>query len=367
MKIAINAVLAYSQPRGIGNYLNIILPAIASRDKVNDYYIYFGEWMHDYEFTGIEQDNIHLIELKMNNSRVGRNLNLAIRLPALVKRMKADIYWLPDSRATLFKPCRMVSTIHDLAEYVVPEKYSASVAFIRRTYLKHQVRLSDHIITVSEYSGKDICSRFMLEKSKVTVIPNALNNSIQERQKSEDIQNYFFFVSEIERAKNLNVLIEAYSKLDRDIRDRFELRVAGKKGNNYDEVVSMVDRLGLKDRIRFYGYVSNEELNELYLHAYAFVFPSLFEGFGFPVLEAMARGIPVICSDSSSIPEVGGDAVLTFDPHDSDKLAGYLTDIVENDGLRNRLAEAGIKRSLLFSASDMADRTIEVMERLYRT
>ncbi len=363
MKIAVNAVLAYEQPRGIGNYLNIILPALADIDKTNEYYIYYGRWMRNYIFTGIKQDNFHLIELDINNSQVGRNLFLSVRLPLMVRRLKADIYWLPDSRATLIKPCRVVSTIHDLAEYVVPEKYSPIVAFVRRTYLKRQVAISDHIITVSDYSGKDLCSRFGLPDDMITVIPLALNKQTYRIQQPDDVQDYFLFVGEIERAKNLNVLIRAYIQLDKEIRDRFELRIVGKKGNNYEEILSMVRDAGIEDRVRFCGYLSDEELDEMYLHAYAFVFPSLFEGFGFPVLEAMTRGVPVICSDSSSIPEVGGDAVLTFEPHDDRALAGHLKELIVNKEHRNRLAGQGIDRCRHFNTDTLARNTLEVLDR----
>ncbi|MCR5233150.1 MAG: glycosyltransferase family 4 protein [Lachnospiraceae bacterium] len=363
MKIAVNAVLAYEQPRGIGNYLNIILPALADIDKTNEYYIYYGRWMRNYIFTGIKQDNFHLIELDMNNSQVGRNLFLSVRLPLMVRRLKADIYWLPDSRATLIKPCRVVSTIHDLAEYVVPEKYSPIVAFVRRTYLKRQVAISDHIITVSDYSGKDLCSRFGLSGDMITVIPLALNKRTYRIQHPDAVQDYFLFVGEIERAKNLNVLIRAYIQLDKEIRDRFELRIVGKKGNNYEEILSMVRDAGIEDRVRFCGYLSDEELDEMYLHAYAFVFPSLFEGFGFPVLEAMTRGVPVICSDSSSIPEVGGDAVLTFEPNDDRALAGHLSELIMNKEHRNRLAAQGIDRSRHFNTDTLARNTLEVLDR----
>ena len=365
MKIAVNAVLAYEQPRGIGNYLNIILPALAGIDKDNEYYIYYGKWMRDYAFARIDQDNFHLIELDINNTQTGRNLYLSLRLPMLVKRMKADIYWLPDSRATFLKPCATVSTIHDLAEYVVPEKYSPRVAFVRRNYLRHQIRISDHIITVSHYSKEDICNRFGLPGDRVTVIYNALRDTEYKQQSAGDEQDYFLFVSEIERAKNLNVLIEAYAELDRDLRDRFELRVAGKYGNNYNEIKDLIAARGIGDRVRFCGYLSDEELDEMYLHAYVFIFPSLFEAFGFPVLEAMARGVPVICSDTSSVPEVGGDDVLKFDPHDHKMLSDLLKELAVNTGLRDRLREAGVERSRMFNAKDMAAQTLEIFRKVH--
>ncbi|MCR4807844.1 MAG: glycosyltransferase family 4 protein [Lachnospiraceae bacterium] len=361
MIIAVNAVLAYEQPRGVGNYLNILLPALAEADKTNEYYIYYGRWMGDYVFTKIQQDNFHLVELDIRQDQISRNLFLAVRLPQIVKKLQADVYWVPDSQATLFKPCRMISTIHDLAEYVVPQKYSAKTAAIRRMYVKHQVKISDHIITVSEYSAKDMIARFGLSSDKVSVVYNALGHMDTDKPDRNEIDNCFLFVSEIERAKNLNVLIKAYALLDKEIKDKYELHVVGKKGNNYEEISRLISELGLESRVRFFGYLGKDELSEMYRRAFAFVFPSLFEGFGFPVLEAMSLGVPVICSDVSSIPEVGGDAVLMFAPNDEKQLAEHMKKLVSDKELYDKLSEAGYKRSRIFSIQKMAEETKDVL------
>ncbi len=361
MKIAVNAVLAYEQPRGVGNYLNVLLPAIAEIDKENEYCIYYGKWMKAYSFTGIKQSNFKLIELDIENSQIHRNLFLAIKLPNMVKRFGADIYWVPDSQATLYKPCRMISTIHDLAEYVIPEKYSKKTAFIRRTYVRHQIRISDHIITVSEYSKDEIRKRFGLPDNRVSVVYNALAKKSNEWKTEEKSEDYILFVSEVERAKNLGVLIEAYASLNDELRKRFELKVVGKKGNNFEEVQGLIRQLGIEDRISFYGYLSDIELDEMYKKATVFVFPSVFEGFGYPVLEAMARGVPVICSNVSSIPEVGGDAVRSFNPYDSTQLVEQLVSVLEDDGLRRNMIEEGLKRSKMFSSDKMAVETVRVL------
>ena len=126
MNIVINAVLAFEKPRGVGRYINNLLPEIAKHDKENHYYVYYGKWMHEYEFLNIRQDNFHFIELDIKNSQLARNLFLATKLPLMAKKLNPDIFWLVDTQAIFFKPCKMVSTIHDLAEFEVPEKYSAA-------------------------------------------------------------------------------------------------------------------------------------------------------------------------------------------------------------------------------------------------
>lgn len=362
MNIVINAVLSYEQPRGVGRYINNLLPALAEIDHENQYYVYYGKWMKDYEFLKIDQDNFHFVELSIRNTMLARNLYLAILLPFYCKKYHPDVFFLIDTQAILFNPCKMVSTIHDLAEYVIPEKYDSKQAFIRRRIVKHQAKISDRIITVSQYSRRDICTRFRIPESKVSVVYNSVNHPgcIQ----IEKPENYLLYVSEIERAKNLITLIKAYSMLPKEIMDQFELYVVGKKGNDYEGIISLINRKEIQGRVKFFGFVSDEELSELYSRAYCFVFPSLFEGFGLPVLEAMARGTPVICSNTSSIPEVGGDAVLTFDPYNEKDIAEQIIRIVNEPDLRYRMIQKGIQRAALFSKESAARATLDVLTSL---
>lgn len=362
MNIVINAVLAFEQPRGVGRYINNLFPALAKIDKNNNYYIYYGKWMKNYEFLSINQSNFHFIELDIKNTMVYRNLYLSVKLPLDCKKVKPDLFFLVDTQAIIIKPCKIVSTIHDLAEYVVPEKYAPKQAFIRRQIVKHQVKISDHIMTVSQYSKYDICSRFQIKPENITVVYNSVETpDIQQFQKPE---KYFLYVSEIERAKNLTTLIKAYSILPAEIKAEYELFVVGKKGNDSDNVLRLIKENKIEDRVQFFGFVSDEELEKLYAQAYCFVFPSVFEGFGLPVLEAMAKGTPVICSNSSSIPEVGGDAVLTFDPYDEKMLSNQIIKLVEEDGLRDSMVHKGVVRAKMFNKAYAAKETLNVLSKI---
>lgn len=362
MNIIINAVLAFEKPRGVGRYINNLLPAIAELDKDNQYYVYYGKWMKEYEFLNLNQDNIHFIELDIENTMLARNLYLAVKLPIVCQKHKPDILFLIDTQALIIKPCKVISTIHDLAEFVLPEKYSKMHAFLRRNIVKHQVKISDYILTVSQYSKKDICKRFRISQQKVYVTYNAVASPVKIAEKRA--KNYFLFVSETEKAKNLMGLIKAYNLLPKDIKDKFCIYVIGKKGNDYVNIVKEVINTGIKDKVKFLGYVTDEELNNLYAEAYAFIFPSFFEGFGLPVLEAMAKGIPVLCSDTSSIPEVGGDAVLTFNPHNYNEIAKQMERIIITDGLREEMITKGLRRAKLFSLHNAAESTLHVINKV---
>ena len=315
--------------------------------------------MKNYEFLSINQSNFHFIELDIKNNVFYRNLYLAINLPLKCKKLKPDVFFLVDTQAIFLKPCKLVSTIHDLAEFVVPEKYSRMRAFIRRCIVRNQIKKSDHIITVSQYSKNDICSRFGVEKEKVTVVYNSVEEpKINELQEPDD---YILYVSEIERAKNLRTLIRSYVLLPGKIKSKYKLFVVGKKGNDYENVVQLIKDNEIEDRVHFFGFVSDDELKELYSKAYCFVFPSLFEGFGLPVLEAMAKGTPVICSNSSSIPEVGGSAVLTFDPLDENELMNQIVKLINDNSLRESMIFNGLERAKLFNKTNAARNTLRIL------
>jgi len=360
MNIVINAVLAFEKPRGVGRYINNLLSGLADIDKENEYYVYYGKWMAEYEFLRISKSNFHFIELDIKNNQLTRNLYLALWLPIIIKKHRPHFLFLIDTQAMLIKTCPILSTIHDLAEFEVPEKYSKKQGLLRRMIVKNQIRISDKIMTVSNYSKNDICCRFGVDERKIQVT----YNSVETLENVEIIkpQNYILFVSETEKAKNLITLLKAYTHLPEIIKNHLMIKVVGKKGNDYENILSFVEQNCLEKVVEFYGYVSEEDLNRLYKNAYVFVFPSLFEGFGLPVLEAMAKGVPVICSNSSSIPEVGGECVMTFNPKDDNELSKLIQYLFENDEVRLSMIRNGIERARKFSKINAANETLNVFK-----
>ena len=281
-------------------------------------------------------------------------------LPIKASTNKPDLFFYPDTQAIIVRYKRIVSTIHDIAEYAFPEKYSIVQRLARRIIVKHQARISKCIITDSYFSKQDIVNRFHISADKVNVIYLATNLSCDYELVSP--KKYFLFVSESEKAKNLIELIDAFDSLPDELRDEFEIKVVGKKGNDYENIITRIKQLGLEKKVSFFGYVSDVELSRLYKEAYAFVFPSYFEGFGLPVLEAMSKGTPVLCSDRSSIPEVGGDAVLTFSPYDYRELRDQIVKIANDESLRNEMIERGYERVKKFSYKKTAEETLRQFE-----
>lgn len=362
MNIVVNAVLAYEQPRGVGTHINNVLIGLSEIDEDNEYYIYYGKWMKKYSFLNINRPNFHFIELDISRSIISRNWYLAVKLPIDCKKYNPDILYVLDTQAILVKPCRIVSTIHDLAEFECKYKYSKLQGAIRRCIVRHQIKLSDQLITVSQYSKDDILRRFNknISGDNIHVIYNTYDG-VCDGIADNHPDKYILFVSEVERAKNLKTLLQAYNILPAEIKGEYSVKVVGKHGNDYDECVDYVNENKLESKVEFYGYVDNSRLDFMYKKAYVFVFPSLFEGFGIPVIEAMGRGVPVICSNSSSLPEVGDTAALFFNPMDYNELADCLIRVINNENLRSSMINKGLERARFFASENMAEKTYKVL------
>lgn len=346
MNIIINAVFADENMRGPGRYCSAVLKGLAEIDNENEYYIYYGKWMKNYPFMEICQDNFHFIELDISNNIFLRNFYLAFLLPLKCKSLNPDVFMLMDTQALAIKPSCVISTIHDLIPFSSPENFSKSRAFIRRFIIKKQVRISDYIFTVSNFSKEDICSRFSLQPEDVRIAFCGIEPCERVGQSAPD--PFFLFVGPTDHSKNLTLLIEAFSMLDEKDKERFHIKVVGKKDKDYEMTLQFARDKGVEDKVQFYGYLSDEKLLELYRSCYAFVFPSVFEGFGLPVLEAMNYRAPVICSRSSSIPEVCGEAGLLFDPSDPNELKAQMELLISHPKMREKLIELGAKRVQLF-------------------
>lgn len=346
MNIVVNAVFMHNKPRGVGRVCNNILIKIAQKDKKNQYYIYYGKWQ-DYDFLNICQENFHFIKLNIPVNAFIRNFYLAFILPFKIKKYKPDVYHLMDTSPVYIKTCPTISTIHDLAEFSVPEKYNKVKCFLRKIYVKSQAKKSDLIITVSNYTKKDIQDRFNINENKIRVIHNYFENS-HKIDINRKYKNYFLVVGEIERTKNVGMIVEAFSKLKLEKNIDFRLIIVGKRGNDYDNVVTTIKKYKIENYVDLLNYVPDDKLFELYKNAFALIFASSFEGFGLPLLEAMSFGIPVISSNTSSMPEVVGKAGLLFNPKHVNDLEENMLKLTQDKSLRNKMIELGYEQIKLF-------------------
>ena len=291
------------------------------------------------------------------------------RLPPLLKQWGVDVFHAPNYMMPLWLPggIKRVVTIHDLIpllfrDYAPRSKKNRLFPVFK--FLMHQVAAkADRIIAVSDYTRRDIARHLLRDRDveKITVVHEAARALYvpSTRPPREDVE--FLFVGRRDPYKNLSLLIRAYAAIKaRGLPAR--LRVIGADDPRYPEANRLARELGVHDAITWSGYISDDGLLRAYQQADVFVFPSNYEGFGLPVLEAMACGTPVICSNRSSLPEVAGDAALMIDPDQPESLTGAMARVISDPVLRADLAQRGLARAAQFSWEATARQTIAVYE-----
>ncbi len=357
MRIGIDATPMFLQKAGIGEYTHQLIAHLAAIDGDNEYVLYSSA-------PGRGQragwgDNFRVVE----------GWKPAIRWRAF--RDGVDIYHGTNYRLQGRGRCGSVLTIHDL----VAERFPHVVRRGRASKkTRRMARVASAIIVGSRSTAADLVDLFGVPPEKVEVIPYgvseefcpfALGEGPRDIESRYGIQRPFILsVGTIEPRKNFPALLRAFA-LSAGLRARYSLVLAGAVGWGHSEVIAITHSLGLADRVRVLGYVAREDLRALYCLADIFVYPSLYEGFGLPVLEAMACGTPVIASNRSSLPEVVGEAGVLVDPEDLGGIASAIERLVEDRALREAMRTRAIERAKLFSWETHARKSLGLYRRLY--
>lgn len=287
-------------------------------------------------------------------------------------RNKLDLLFVPSHTIPLIHPKKTVVTIHDLGFLHFPQLYGKSELTYQKFALKMAIKHAAHIITPSIYSKKDIVKNFGLNPKKITVIYHGYNEELYKPRlypKKDEEEPYIFFVGRLEYKKNILGLIQAYEMLRREPKVKHKLVLAGNSGFGYEEYQQFKKSLPekiQKDIIEL-GYVSDQELAGWMKNAEIFFFPSYFEGFGIPVIEAMACGIPVVASKVTSLPEIAGSAAILINPNKPFEMAVALSKIINDKKLYKALSSKGKVRASLFSWQKSASQTLEVLENVAKT
>jgi glycosyltransferase involved in cell wall biosynthesis len=368
---------------GIGTYLNELLTGLACTNHEFRFSVLTTETQRSGEASGF----------KIANSRfkIGETGKSACRSYPAEKfefhQARAPIYSLreqweiarlarggdllhcPHYNVPYFYKSRMVVTIHDLTHLAQRDFVPSRPAYYyARFMLKAAAQHARQVITVSEFSRKCICETLDVAPGKVHAIsygipkrmyPNgSVNMSLVEQLGIT--KPYVLFVGALKPHKNVQALLRVFPLLPEAIQNSYQMVIAGKPDSCYPALLQLARKLSLSDRVLFTGHVTDEELRALYSGAKVFVLPSLNEGYGLPVLEAMAYGLPVIVSNTTSLPEVAGDAGVLVDPRDDRGMAMALESLLADDELRKSLGERGRQRAHSFSARDFALRHLEV-------
>ena len=254
----------------------------------------------------------------------------------------------------------------DLAYLLYPETFNKDDLYQLVKWTKYSVEKSKKVITISESSKNDIISRYQLKSDKVEVVYPGIkpgskdmsNTNIKEKYHIEG--PYILFVSTLQPRKNLVRLIEAIARIEETV--KIKLVVVGRKGWKYEEILAAPKKYGIEDKIMFLDFVDDQDLSLLYKEADLFVMPSLYEGFGLPVLEAMKNGCPVATSNTSSLPEAGGDAAAYFDPESIEDMASVITDVLTDKKMRDNMINKGHEQVKKFSWEKSAKEALSILE-----
>ena len=370
MKIGFNAQIVSSSDAGVATFAKNLIKNLVRLNSDHELY-FFGSP----DFLDLPDDRrIHLIPTSPSvNGGWKRILWEQFILPSKVKSHQVDVMFYPDHTGPIFRNLkRTIITIHDLSFMALPETFP----FIKRTYkslaLKRSIAKTDLIITVSQ-ATKNECIRLLnLPEEKIKVVYNGIDQSFKKIRANDLLDNarkkfglfnkFILFVGTLEPRKNIIRLIRAYQQLRNSFHIEQELVIAGKKGWLYSGIFHEVERLRLKKHVHFLDYVTQKDLVSLYSLADMFVYPSLYEGFGFPPLEAMACEVPVLSSNISSMPEVLGDAAILVDPYSIDEITTAMSRVLSDDDLRKRLVERGLERIKQFSWQKSVERLLKVFE-----
>ena len=292
-------------------------------------------------------------------------------LPFRISKRKYDLFFIAaaNRRAVLFRPVPTVAIVHDLAAHRIREKYDRFRTLYQTVILPFFTKRAEFPVAISESTAKDMVQYMNLPRERITVSWNGLSLPKEKPAKGWMKRNgleqdgYLLYISRLEHpAKNQHRLIEAYEKLPQEITGRYKLVLCGADWHGADVIHTRAEQSPLHDRIILTGFIANEDLKEAYCGSAAYVFPSLFEGFGLSLIEAMHYGVPCACSETSSLGEIGQGAALLFNPEDPAAIADALTRLLREPELRAELKEAGIRRAAEFTWTKHVERIIHAVE-----
>lgn len=376
---------------GIGRYTFELAKKFSSEPRLADIRFFnMGRWQESSEFeqlgneSKIESSNPGIIgksfgflrrSLSKNQAAVKVYSRITPYLYARrLKPFSTDyIYHSPNFMLPPYAG-KKVATFHDLSIFKYPEFHpEARVSFLRPEIIK-AAKNADHIITDTEAVRQEVIEFFSRSTEEVTAVPlaSSLSNTppdstlLDNFLGSQNLQNqqFILFVSSIEPRKNISQILDAYESLSPAFKNQYPLVLTGSPGWKSDDILERIGLLKDSGSVRYLGYTSEVELEYLYSSAGALVFPSIYEGFGLPILEAQAMGVPVVTSNLSCMPEVTGDAALLVDPYDVDAISAALEQIMLDEVLRERLKIDGLKNAGQYSWDKTAAKTLDVYSRL---
>jgi len=369
MRIGVHAAGLLSRRTGRESYVQSLLAALARVDGENEYHVFVTP--SNRRLFERPEPNFRTVEVRLPRMPTRRLWEIAyVRLAPAVRRL--DIVHLMESPLPFYQPSKALATVHDVLPLLYPQLFPLKGRIYYRKALTAGAKRLRAVIASSEHTKRDMVDHLRIEPSRIRVIYPAVDARFAPIDDEDAVaavrrrynlpERFILYVGTLEPRKNLLRLIAAYHRL-RETGLSEALVLAGGRGWLCDDVI---DAAKAQEGVHLTGFIADEDLPALYNAASLFVFPSLYEGFGSPPLEAMACGLPVVCSNTSSMPEVVGDAALLVDPEDEGSIAEAMWEAAHDETLRHRMRDAGLARARLFSWDDAARQTLDVYREIIR-
>ena len=365
VNIGINVITTNATPRGTDRYAWELLAHLATRDRVNRYVVFYAEWQRAFG-AGIAAPNFSFVRVRLPRNRVLKSVWQAVVFPRLARRHGIDVIHHTNPTPLLPARCPAVVTIHDVAEFTTPAKYSRWRGYGRRLAVRASMRCAAAVIAVSESTKAALRGAVGDRAGSIVVIregaslPSADTRNEDVRRKYGLPLDYILSVGVLEKTKRVEAIITAFARLEPPVQQRHGLVIVGAPGSASPDVAAAIRQHRLQQKVFLLGHVPDADLAAIYRMATAFVFPSLAEGFGLPIVEAFAAGVPVIASNIPALAEVAGHAALLIDVRDERALERALRQLLNSRSLREELVARGQERLKAFCWERTADDTLAV-------
>jgi len=372
MRIAINGLFLNDQKTGGGRYLSDLIENLQPLGLNDQYFAILNKTFYSKNF--IKNPLVKITHGgNLSKFRPTRIIWENLILPKVIDKNAIDLLHAAGFTLPPKIRCKTIITIFDMTFFTMPEVHQKRKIAYFTSIMPSTLKKANMIIAISEQTKKDIIKVLNIPEKKIKTIYLGLNKNFKHIDDLKLINNikkkyglkdrYILFVGTIEPRKNISNLVRAYYALKKKGMEH-QLVIVGKLGWNYKEIFNLISRFNITNDIKFTNYILDEDMPFIYNGADAFVYPSLYEGFGIPILEAMACGTPVITSNVSSMPEVTKDAAILVDPNSVEEICSSIKNVLSNTELATLMKEKGIKRASFFDNKKMAAQTTELYKNI---
>lgn len=366
LRVGINTLPLFDTVAGAERYTEKIIRSLAKLDKDGEYVLFLNHY--NKERYSVNQNNFKNIICGSPKNKIARICYEQFILPGFAEKEKIDILFSTCNVAPVRARCSLITMIFDLHWLIYPHFFDGVKNFYLKKMLEATAKRSAKILTLSESSKKDIVRIFDIAPEKINITYCGSENIDHKNCRGEGpfapTDKYILFVGQFHKRKNIPALIRAFELIKEKLNIPHKLYIVGRAGDGHKEVMRLYEKSKYKDKIKIFGYMFDEYLALMYNNADIFIYPSFYEGFGLPVIEAMRCGIPVISSNASSLPEVGGDGALYFDPQNAHELADKIEILIKDDTRRKELIANGLKQAEKFTWDEVGKRTLEAFEEI---